>query len=101
MAKCGSSTHDHFSHIVAVTQVHCSSVTTNVISGSMETRKPSKHRSHPNPSSDLTATRTLNRAQLGKRRSTRIALTSPVGLAGEDRNKNFFFMPAPATKHNK
>jgi hypothetical protein len=67
----------------------------------METRKPSKHRSHPNPSSDLTATRTLNRAQLGKRRSTRIALTSPVGLAGEDRNKSSFTMPATATNLNK
>jgi hypothetical protein len=101
MARCSSSTHDHFSHIVTVTEVRCSCVATNVISGSMETRKPSKHRSHASTSTDLTATRNLNRAQLGKRRSTRIALTSPVGLAGEDRNKSSFTMPATATNLNK
>jgi hypothetical protein len=57
----------------------------------METRKLS----------DLTATQTLNRIQLGKRRSARIALHSPVGLAGEDRHKASFTMPAKATNLNK
>ena len=57
----------------------------------METRKPS----------DFTATQTLNRIQLGKRRSTRIALNSPVGLAGQDRHKASFTMPAKATNLNK
>jgi len=67
----------------------------------METRKLSRHRSNPSTSTDLEATRRGNRAQLGKRRSTRIALTSSVGLAGEDRNKSSFTMPAMATNLNK
>jgi hypothetical protein len=57
----------------------------------METRKLS----------DLTAAQTLNRIQLGKRRSARIALHSPIGLAGEDRHKASFTMPAKATNLNK
>ena len=101
MARYGSSTDHHFSHIVTVTQVRCDSLGTNVVSGSMETRKLSKHRANPSTSTDLTATRNLNRAQLGKRRSTRIALTSPVGLAGQDRQKSPFTMPATATNLNK
>jgi hypothetical protein len=67
----------------------------------METRKLSRHRSNPSTSNDLEATPRGNRAQLGKRRSTRIALTSPVGLAGEDRHKSSFTMPAMATNLNK
>ena len=51
--------------------------------------------------SDRTPAHTLNRIQLGKRRSTRIALQSPVGLAGEDRHKASFAMPAKATNLNK
>jgi hypothetical protein len=51
--------------------------------------------------SDLTATQTLNRIQLGKRRSARIALNSPVGLEGQDRHKSAFAMPARATNLNK
>jgi hypothetical protein len=57
----------------------------------METRKLS----------DFTATQTLNRIQLGKRRSARIALNSSVGLAGHDRHKASFTMPAKATNLNK
>jgi hypothetical protein len=50
---------------------------------------------------DRTPAHNLNRIQLGKRRSTRIALHSPVGLAGEDRHKASFTMPARATNLNK
>lgn len=57
----------------------------------METRKLS----------DRTPSHSLNRIQLGKRRSTRIALNSPVGLAGEDRHRASFTMPASATNLNK
>jgi hypothetical protein len=61
----------------------------------------SKHRSNASTSIDVTATRSLNRIQLGKRRSTRIALDSPVELAGQDRHKSSFAMPAKATNLNK
>ncbi|SPF47304.1 hypothetical protein SBA1_730014 [Candidatus Sulfotelmatobacter kueseliae] len=67
----------------------------------MEARKVSKHRSNASTSIDITATRSLNRIQLGKRRSTRIALDSPVELAGQDRHKSSFAMPAKATNLNK
>jgi len=67
----------------------------------METRKLAKHRSNAGTSIDLTATQSLNRIQLGKRRSTRIALSSPVGLTGQDRQKFSFTMPARATNLNK
>ena len=67
----------------------------------MEARRVSKHRSNASTSIDVTATRSLNRIQLGKRRSTRIALDSPVELAGQDRHKSSFAMPAKATNLNK
>lgn len=57
----------------------------------METRK----------ASHLTPSHSLNRIQLGKRRSTRIALHSSVGLAGQDRHKASFTIPAKATNLNK
>jgi hypothetical protein len=56
---------------------------------------------HTRKLSDLTAIHTLNRIQLGKRRSARIALNSAVGLAGQDRHKSSFTMPAKATNLNK
>ena len=49
----------------------------------------------------LTATHTLNRIQLGRRRSSRIALISSVGLSGQDRQKCSFTMPAKAINLNK
>lgn len=67
----------------------------------METRKAPKSRPAGSPSITLTATETLRRIQLGKRRSTRIALHSPVGLSGQDRLKCPFTMPARATNLNK
>jgi hypothetical protein len=41
------------------------------------------------------------RAQIAKRRSTRMALGTPVGLSGEDSQKCPFTMPAKATNLNR
>jgi hypothetical protein len=59
---------------------------------------------HPRPKShrsDLAAHATPSRSQIAKRRSNRMALQASVGLAGEDRQKCSFTMPAKATKLNK
>jgi CO/xanthine dehydrogenase Mo-binding subunit len=59
---------------------------------------------HPRPKShrsDLAANATAGRSQIAKRRSNRMALQASVGLAGEDRQKCSFTMPAKATKLNK
>lgn len=44
---------------------------------------------------------TTNRAQIAKRRSSRIALNTSVGLSGLDTQKNPFTMPAKATNLNR
>ncbi len=41
------------------------------------------------------------RAQIAKRRSSRIALNTSIGLSGHDRNQCPFTMPATATNLNK
>ena len=41
------------------------------------------------------------RAQIAKRRSSRMALSAPVGLSGEDSQKCPFRMPARATNLNR
>jgi hypothetical protein len=59
---------------------------------------------HPHPKSqrsDLAANATASRSQIAKRRSNRMALHASVRLAGEDRLKCSFTMPAKATKLNK
>lgn len=56
------------------------------------------HRSHR---TDLRTVTGVPRTQLGKRRSTRMALNAPVGLSGEDRQKTAFTMPARATNLNR
>lgn len=43
----------------------------------------------------------VSRSQLGKRRSNRMALNAPVGLSGQDRQKNAFSLPARATNLNR
>jgi len=68
---------------------------------SVETTKVPKHRHSAATSTDLSATLALNRIQMGKRRSSRIALHSPVGLSGQDRQKCSFTMPAKATNLNR
>ena len=42
----------------------------------------------------------VNRIQISKRRSQRIALNAPVGLAGQDRQKCAFTLTAKATNLN-
>jgi PilZ domain-containing protein len=41
------------------------------------------------------------RAQIAKRRSSRMALNTPIGLSGHDRQKCPFTMPATATNLNR
>ena len=43
----------------------------------------------------------VNRYQLGKRRSLRMALKAPVGLSGHDHQKCPFTLPAHATNLNR
>ena len=43
----------------------------------------------------------VNRIQIAKRRSSRIALNARIGLSGQDREKRTFTMPARATNLNK
>jgi hypothetical protein len=57
--------------------------------------RPESHRK------DLMANAGVQRSQVAKRRSSRVALNAPVGLSGEDRQKIPFTMPAKATKLNK
>lgn len=46
-------------------------------------------------------TPSATRSQIAKRRSSRIALNTPVGLSGEDSQKCSFSMPAKATNLNR
>lgn len=47
------------------------------------------------------ATLTVNRSQIAKRRSSRIALKTPIVLSGQDHQKSSFTMPARATNLNR
>ena len=49
----------------------------------------------------LMASPTTNRTQVAKRRSSRIALNTSVGLSGQDSQKCPFTMPAKATNLNR
>jgi hypothetical protein len=49
----------------------------------------------------LMTTVAVNRIQIAKRRSSRIALNARIGLSGQDREKRTFTMPARATNLNK
>ena len=62
--------------------------------------KPPERRSESH-GKDLMANASVHRSQIAKRRSSRMALNAPVGLAGEDRQKCPFTMPAKATNLNK
>jgi hypothetical protein len=55
------------------------------------------HRSGSQRPSEIAS---INRVQVLKRRSRRIALNAPVSLSGEDRQKCTFTMPARATNLN-
>jgi hypothetical protein len=67
----------------------------------VEITKVPKHRHPATTSTDISATLTLNRIQMGKRRSSRIALNSAVGLSGQDRQKSSFTISAKATNLNR
>ncbi len=62
--------------------------------------KPKERRSESHRK-DLIATGSGHRSQIAKRRSTRMGLSAPIGLSGEDRQKCAFTMPAKATNLNK
>lgn len=49
----------------------------------------------------MATTPVTNRIQIAKRRSSRIALSAPVGLSGEDHQKCPFTMTAKATNLNR
>jgi hypothetical protein len=55
----------------------------------------------PNPQLARLESRSIDRNVLAKRRSSRIALKMPIGLAGEDYLKSPFTMPARATNLNR
>jgi len=50
---------------------------------------------------DLMAPANIQRSQIAKRRSSRMALNASVGLSGEDRQECPFTMPAKATNLNR
>ncbi|HVN17885.1 MAG TPA: PilZ domain-containing protein [Dongiaceae bacterium] len=56
---------------------------------------------HSKPHHTNIAAAALNRSQVSKRRSSRMALNASVGLSGEDRLKVTFTMPAKATNLNR
>ena len=53
------------------------------------------------PSKGQMDTLSVNRSQITKRRSSRVALNTRIGLSGQDRQKCSFTMPARATNLNK
>jgi hypothetical protein len=53
------------------------------------------------PRTSLLVTGNVSRGQLGKRRSSRMALNASVGLSGQDRSRAAFNMPARATNLNR
>jgi hypothetical protein len=55
----------------------------------------------PNPQLARLESRSIDRNVLAKRRSSRVALKMPIGLAGEDYLKSPFTMPARATNLNR
>lgn len=67
----------------------------------MTPKSPHHHHRRESHGTDLRTLTSVRRAQLGKRRSTRMALNAPVGLSGEDRQKCSFTMPARATNLNR
>jgi hypothetical protein len=83
-----------------VTDVLCSSYPLSLMSSDQMNLKPTERRSEPHRK-DPMATESVHRSQIAKRRSSRMALNAPIGLAGEDRQKSSFTMPAKATNLNK
>jgi hypothetical protein len=84
-----------------VTDVHCSlpASPSNVFHTGGKMSRP-EHRGIPR-TIDLMDSLLLNRNQISRRRSSRIALNTHIGLSGQDRQKSSFTMPARATNLNK
>ena len=83
-----------------VTDVHCSFHAPGLMSQINMNPKAPHHR-RDSHRTDLRTIAHVHRSQLGRRRSTRMALSASVGLSGEDRQKCSFTMPARATNLNK
>src|ERR1700751_3358369 len=85
---------------MTVTEVHCSP---HPLSLRSEIRMNLKLPERPLESrpKNLTTTESIPRVQIAKRRSSRIALSTSVGLSDEDRQKCPFTMPATATNLNR
>lgn len=62
--------------------------------------KPKERRSESHRK-ELVAVPGVHRSQIAKRRSSRMALSAPIGLSGEDRQKCAFTMSAKATNLNQ
>ena len=83
-----------------VTEVHCSPYRLGLSSQTSMNLKLAERLLESRPEK-LTATTSITRGQIAKRRSSRIALSTPVGVSGEDRQKCPFTMPATATNLNR
>jgi hypothetical protein len=83
-----------------VTEVRCSSYPLSLMFSDQMNLKPTERRSESHRKDPMAAA-SVQRSQIAKRRSSRMALNAPVGLSGEDRQKCSFTMPAKATKLNR
>src|SRR6478672_1389303 len=83
-----------------VTEVYCKSETLGLFSQVSMNIKPLDRMAKPQRP-NLLVPNNVSRSQLGKRRSSRMALNAAVGLSGQDRQKNAFNLPARATNLNR
>jgi len=83
-----------------VTEVYCKSETLGLFSQVSMNLKPLDRTAKPQRP-NLLVPNNVSRSQLGKRRSSRMALNAAVGLSGQDRQKNAFNLPARATNLNR
>jgi hypothetical protein len=84
-------------NVLLVTKVHCGPCPGPLLS-------PDQYRNAETPprkESPQIRMATTPRPQIAKRRSTRIALNTSIGLSGHDRQKCPFTMPAKATNLNR
>lgn len=82
-----------------VTGVRCTPYTNGLFSLSSMNLKPLDRTAKPQRPNLLVPN--ASRSQLGKRRSTRMALNASVGLSGQDRQKLAFTLRARATNLNR
>jgi len=82
-----------------VTEVRCTPLPDRAIFSLSMNTKSLDRSAKPQRSNLLVPS--VGRSQLGKRRSTRMALNASVGLSGQDRQKLAFNLPARATNLNR